>query len=295
MRKIDIVTPTFRLEVPLIELQVKSIVKYLDPNILNKYWVIWNDDSDFGNVKDRILAAGMSKIDIEFIDFKAIHSANIHGWRSQQLIKLLASKIVQEKNYLVLDSKNHLIRDVACDDFFSPAGKIKSYLHLVGPALKAHLSSSLAYFSQNINIDRDQVMQTTTPFVFDRDLVIELLSSDNFLKDFEKPDSLLTEFFSYYAFLKSKDIDENLYEYVPQMNATFFAGMPDIDNSFVRNTMNSVNEDRIKFLGFHRSNFHKNCNEQFKSWAFSRWIQFGLMKDIQECNMLWQSMLDLQD
>lgn len=51
----------------------------------------------------------------------------LHGWMSQQLVKLAADRVVETPAYVCVDSDTLLLRRVTADDFYTPDGRLHLY------------------------------------------------------------------------------------------------------------------------------------------------------------------------
>lgn len=132
MEGFDIVSLTYSniIDINLIKLQAISM-KYLDTSMVNNIFVVFNDKNDGRLVLED---TGLIEYYPENIRFKVKiiyvddlgKSYKYPGWESnwhtQQITKLVISNIVLSKYYLILDSKNHFIRDTNYFDFFNEDG-----------------------------------------------------------------------------------------------------------------------------------------------------------------------------
>lgn len=129
----------------------------------------------------------------------------VAGWRSQQSLKLLASRMVEAPNYLILDSKNHFIRPVTQDMLIAPDGRLLSHMYPAVTRFRAEFDNALAYFGVE-GIDPDlPILPTSTPFSVRTDIaralveVVEQREAMPFHRAFMR--QRFTEFYLYAAFL----------------------------------------------------------------------------------------------
>ena len=152
--KIDIISITFDLEIHLQILQILSIDIHFDKRSINNYYIIINSEKNYtylvSYLCDLCDLCDISKDlynKIIFIDANNIlpSTASFHKSRpdldlsylsylKQEILKLSIAKFVNTKYYLMLDSKNHFIRDVDITDFKQD---IYIYIHVFLRLLKA--------------------------------------------------------------------------------------------------------------------------------------------------------------
>jgi hypothetical protein len=109
---IDIVTVVFREELPVLRLQALSIALYVQPNELEKIYIIVNDDtvdtseidiSWWGSFQDRVVLVHRSAWAINYAE---------NGWLTQQLLKLQVTDLCTSKWSMILDAKTIFVRPV---------------------------------------------------------------------------------------------------------------------------------------------------------------------------------------
>ena len=212
LQKIDFCTLCFNDEIELKLLKLQAIsFRYVDYKIINNVIIFYNDN-------------GIDKINyiIKFYPIEIRHKVKIiyrdnfiklnkSNWRNQQLLKLLLCKIVSTKHYIVLDSKNHFIRNVYYHNFFKDNKPIL-YLSHPGSMIK-YYKNCLKYFNIKcpFNYDTNKFWEnrkliTTTPFVFITNEVRNLIKyiekrekklfSKFFLNNYN-----ITEFYFYSTYL----------------------------------------------------------------------------------------------
>ena len=195
---LDFVTVTFGEELGLLQLQARSFARYMPPGLVGQIVVVVNEGDDgeaFPHIREhvvplygchapKVLIVERSKLCGDY-GFK--HS----GWISQQVLKLLAGRLVQTKSYVVLDTKNHFTRPLKPKDFWASNGKLKhrranlaypkragffGWLTRPKPGkLPRRYVGSMAYFGLDPNIFAAACVPKTTPFPLNAQLVRELI------------------------------------------------------------------------------------------------------------------------
>lgn len=133
------------------------------------------------------------------------------NWYSQQAAKLYASHLVRSSVYVVMDAKNHFIRNVNAEYFFASSGRPYLDLFNHGISMLPFYDSCSEYFSRIISapsiVFTDSLRPTAaTPFTFLTSEVrrmIELIYDDQGadLYAFMQGEPGYTEFFLYACYL----------------------------------------------------------------------------------------------
>lgn len=200
------VTVVFEADLPLLELQARSIARHVPEGVFDEYLVIDNTRRGLSpRARRRIRAELGSHGDrLAFTSRSAFPAApTTSGWRSQQSLKLMAARQLTADHYVVLDAKNHFIEPTTRADFFDsasglPHGGIHSFeRHPLRPQLE-HVAAML-------RLDPATAVQrftaTVPPVVLDRRVVNEVVvdvgggEPDQFPGAFERAG--FTEFFLY--------------------------------------------------------------------------------------------------
>jgi len=87
---IDLVSVVFAEEIPLIEIQARSIDLYVPTELVDSIYVVVNDSKDICNqIQPHWWGKHEQKIKILHRNDLSVLSATMYGWDSQQLLKLL--------------------------------------------------------------------------------------------------------------------------------------------------------------------------------------------------------------
>jgi Family of unknown function (DUF6492) len=175
-----LVTVAHKLDYPLLQLQARSLARYLSPDFMDEIFVVADEGlrgsrewqkpllTDYGYLADKVHFLDAS-------DVAAIPN-NIDGWRSQQIMKLMVARVVSSDRYMVLDAKNHLVFPLS-PEFYENGDRIRS-MHMNYEALefRPYLESSLRYFGIAEDGMIRSFLPTITPFIFPTQVVNALIA-----------------------------------------------------------------------------------------------------------------------
>lgn len=206
---LSFVTVFFEAEVDLVELQARSLARFLRPSDVGRIIAIDNSARGLHPARRSRLINAYGKHGQKTAILRSSDVADIpptSGWISQQILKLLVHPLIQDRHYIVLDAKNHLIRPVSPRDFINPDGRARGASH----GYEAHpLRDDLDRILRYLDVDPlpwvSSFPVTHTPFVFETDLVAHLTdaiaarSGRDFASEFIEAG--LLEFFLYSGWL----------------------------------------------------------------------------------------------
>lgn len=272
----DFVTIFFndKTEIDLLRLQAMSM-KFVNKTIINNIYVIYNSSGSFdiNEIIDYYPKELKSKVKLIFNnEIDSCFSNNKSSWYNQQILKILISKIVESDYYLIMDGKNHFIRDVNFSDYFDETGKPFIFISYPGNMINYYYNC-LEYYESNCpfdykNKETQLKLVTTTPFLLKKKDVLEMINyveeKENlgFYDFFCKNQKKVTEFYLYSTYL----ICKNKLEDYSIKQANFRSIMGDIYaawNSYENIGINTLNNDFIKIFGLHRCALI-NMNEDYK-------------------------------
>lgn len=270
----DFVTLTFnnKIELELLKLQAISF-KYLDFNLINKIIIIYNDEGigEIDFIKKYYPENVQSKVIIIYRN-KIIKKNFVSSWYNQQYIKLHISKFVFAKYYILLDCKNHFIRETSLQDFFSNK-KPKLFLGNPGSMIK-YYKNSCSYFKIkdpfNYELNKNiKKLMTITPFIFIKDQVINMINyiekreNKNFYNFFINNKSI-TEFYLYSSYLIfSGNINKYKLEPMNDITVTIFNN-PNLAWNSYKNKKKAITNKNVKIFGLHRKAIEK-MNDEYKN------------------------------
>lgn len=207
--QLSFVTVTFEAEVPLLLLQARSMATFATRDLVAEIVVIDNTECGIRRRQhlDLLAAYGPLATCARIVRPEAITTGvpAASGWVRQQILKLMVSRSIATRQYVVLDAKNHLISSPTTDFFSAPDGRarVPTYSFVDHP-LRRHLEQVLRYTGlPDTHLDR--FTATVTPFVLDTARVVDMIagvehrSGRSFADEFVDHD--LTEFFLYSAWI----------------------------------------------------------------------------------------------
>lgn len=273
--RISLATTVYEAEVDLLVHQARSFARFLQDDSVTSVIVIDNTSRGLsaGNVRKLGSAYGRVWPRVEILrprDITYVPSST--GWRSQQILKLALARRIQTSHYVVLDAKNHLIRDFELGDYVGENGvsKVPAYSFIRHP-LRPSLEHVLEYVGLG-GVDLSSFSATTTPFPLDTKLVRSMLddiqtrSERSFEEEFLAND--LTEFFLYSAWVrKTQPNYESRVRDVPQTAVTIWPGQA--TDADVERLVERATRDGAGFFAVHRSAYPR-----LTSNASSRLVRF---------------------
>lgn len=258
---VEIHTVTFGGDVRLLELQALSIDRYLEHDKISKYRIIVNDKNEQdltkhieNFLKDHISFSLRKKVEIE--SASRYIKIGDDGWKDQQYLKLYSVQNSNSEWVIVLDSKNHFIKETTIGDFFD-GEKAKTYF--VNPSKEQipWLNKSLAFFC--VDGHSGTAMPTVTPYTMKPAVVDRMLNairSDYRTSGFENMFSSpalerASEFFLYFAYILKHGSINGLYSSAPRLCETLYTVWPQ-DRRIVERYLNSLINKEFNVFGLHR-------------------------------------------
>lgn len=192
--QIDFVTVVFAAEVPLLQLQARSLARYMNPSDVNAILIVVNDRdgpkctaaieeilADYGTLGERVrilqpedlirpgtrLPDRLRQAYLRLLKGSRRHTGwrGNRGWACQQAFKLLAAQAVRAPYTVVLDAKNWLMKPTGAKDFIAPDGR--PLTHTVQPAAKQRLWIEASFAALGGRWEGRIALPTTTPIVLD--------------------------------------------------------------------------------------------------------------------------------
>jgi len=120
----DLVIPFFERDLCKLKTTAKSL-SVNDPNgMFGDVYLLWvstKHSSEFSDELREAAEAISATHSVQLIEFTDLmeYTDSLSGWHAQQVLKLKAASLVKAPYYVVLDSKNTLIRPVEPDDLFT--------------------------------------------------------------------------------------------------------------------------------------------------------------------------------
>ncbi|CAH0138188.1 DUF6492 family protein [Roseomonas sp. CECT 9278] len=206
-RPLHLLTITHTPELAALRLQARSVARFLDPSHAGAIVVICNEPA-MAPFRDQFDAQVRPEYGAHARSVTLMHRDELaqprhwrHGWRSQQLLKLLASRHLAEGDVLVLDSKNHFIRPIAADSYRAPDGRLRTWRSHHRGHMEQYFRASVAAFDVPVEPHIDHWTPTVTPMAFPVADIRECLDAlyvrfgAEFHETFLASDCRMTEFF----------------------------------------------------------------------------------------------------
>jgi hypothetical protein len=236
--KMNLVTIFYRDDMSMMRLQARSLDRHVNPDQIDRILLIYNDDPEsFDQVAWQELkdlygshSAGIHLVDQRSFDIPP--GTGISGWSLQQVLKLQSFKFCTSEEIVILDSKNHFIRPVDRNTFFSKDGRPKNFFSLKFGQQKSWLRSSLAYFGNDPSISELEVPPTITPYAILSSTLADMCQEierreESVFRLFSRPDFGGTEFYLILSFLLSKNAQKDFSFFdAGETPATVFATWP---------------------------------------------------------------------
>ena len=284
---IDLVVVGFTGELRALKLQARSLRLYASEGMFTHIYIIVNDNafSAFRTYfETEILPEyGVHANCVELVDYRALTGKPIKktGWRSQQALKLLAARLVNAPQYLLLDSKNHIIRPIDSSTFVSIDGKLRMHQTAINPLFRSHFDAACTYFGVKDGYTIEQALPTTTPLIMSTRAVRQLLDNverrqlDGFMLFFLQNRSF-NEFYFYHAYLLSQpELFETIYQSRSKTAVVFFGGAAETPER-IKFLMPALDRQEICCTGVHRHILEVGLEENLQAIA-AMWRRFGLV------------------
>jgi hypothetical protein len=280
----DFVTIIFndKTEIDLLKLQAYSF-KFVDNTLINYIYIIYNDlvDINLDFIINWYPNQYQHLVKILYIkDWDNINNQWIikNPWQMQQLLKLFTSKYIFSDFYCVLDTKNHFIKKVNYNDFFNYDNDEKKYYIFTSIGSRSnsfYMNNSLNYFYGKKKINNDFIISMSSPFVFERKTVIDMI---NYIEKKENKHfgtffinlTQVTEFYLYSSYVLFSEKKNYCFKEIihtsihknPNESWTLY---------FINNKL--YNEENWKIFGLHRCSIN-DMSEDFKKLLLDMYMQF---------------------
>jgi hypothetical protein len=282
--KIELHSITFDGDLPLTEIQLKSIDRLFDHAKLERVVVHVNStkatfvrDHIERFARDELGHALYSALVITDQVAQDIALSGVNGWVTQQLLKLEAVAASTADWVIMLDAKNHFVHRCSPQDFFS-FGRAKINMTRVFPYWLQKINGARHAFGLPDVQEGAKVFPTITPFVMHPGVMREMLAAHK-----EKICDALTrgvgtEFFLYNAYIESRKLIDHLYSPTASgLCESLFTVSPQCHEA-VMATLTRIADNKVPMFGLHRNRI-PNLLDTEKAAIRSLWAPLGLTKD----------------
>jgi hypothetical protein len=278
---IDLITVVFRDELPLLQIQARSIERYVSG--INTITVVVNDSADVAELIDTAWWGKYQHcVQVTIRNFES----RVTGWESQQLCKLLSASCCNSDWSMVLDAKTWFVKLLDTADLFDQQGRPCSGLSGISP----HFEPSRQFVERYYDICMPQVIGPGgVPFVFHTKTVQSMIDNiENFVDFFQThlryPD-LVTEFHLYSGHvIKQHGSLDCLY------NTRSVLRVVNIDHSQLTefdNLLTSMQSSTVLTASVHRRLYSQMTAQQLLAWK-----DFLIVKELLQSSDLIQNKLN---
>lgn len=196
---LDFITVVYQAELPLLEIQARSLDLYIKPQDINQIVVVVNDTDEVAQyINPKWWGQHKDKVTITIAD-----TYPVTGWESQQLLKLLYASYSTQTWSMVLDAKTWFIKELELDKLFGTNGK--PWCGSV-PGLPNNFIQGRAFVEEYYNIKLPKIVGPNgVPFLFHTQTVKDMIAEfDNFVEFFSTNvcgPNCMTEFFLYSGYI----------------------------------------------------------------------------------------------
>ncbi|MBP0463167.1 hypothetical protein J5Y09_04530 [Roseomonas sp. PWR1] len=165
-----LVTITHSPELHALRLQARSIARFVEQDAATSVTVICNEP-DFHAFRAGFEAEVLPEYGVHRTNLTLAHRSALahpaswqHGWRSQQLLKMLAARHLPDGVMLVLDSKNHFIRPIGRESYVTDSGLLRVWQAQHRGHMEPYFRASMEAFDLPVEPHIDAWTPTVTPF-----------------------------------------------------------------------------------------------------------------------------------
>lgn len=267
---IDFATVVFQEELELLKVQAKSINLYCKQEPIDNIFVIINDTKD---ICDRVNLSWYrdlaSKVRVLHCSELTNVTYDMHGWDSQQLLKLLISVKSLSKYCFVLDAKTWFVKD-SMHSLLST----KDLANCVLMKMFDHFAQSAVFLSKYFDNDINHIIGPGgVPFAFHTDTVRSLVSYiehrenknfDEWFKEKVQYPSSITEFTLYSAYIQTNDLFQTIYSTKSNYNVINVA---DFQMNQIDQLMKEMHSKNTLTTSLHRNVYKFLSESQFYNWC----------------------------
>jgi hypothetical protein len=287
--KYVVVTVAHREDFGLLRLQARSMRLHLACDLADEIVIVENPAPGRPTAwRDRLRREyGDAASLVRFIDAREIAHIpdTTSGWLSQQILKLMVSRVLAADRYLVLDAKNHLVFPLT-RSALEAGGKLRSRLiSFEQHPIRTMFENAVRYFGLAPEDHVQAFLPATTPYGLPtrvvRELVVDLAEREN------RPFPLVflgigtTEFLLFGAFITAGHRVEELYDLSAVQYATVWEEIAARGTGEVGKLIAETEEGVLPFFAVHRRALPKlKDNDCLSIAAF--WQRRGLFPSISD-------------
>lgn len=257
-RRYTFVTVCFERDIGLLQLQARSMRMFCPADLIGEIIIVdnstlasvgWQDKvlHQYGDLARfvRVLSAG------QIVELPP----GTDGWYTQQILKVKVAAFVRTDRFVLLDSKDHLVRNIDRQFLETASGnpRTNGYSYADQP-MREFLERTLIYLGLDVSMHVKWFTRTTTPFIMLRDEAtkmveyIERRESKAFANVFLEKG--LSEFFLYSGYLALQQKLFEVYDITQPNGPTVW--VDNADEAGCRDIIGKVERSRSPFMAVHR-------------------------------------------
>ncbi len=182
MATIDVFIVTYAEELPLLRLCLRSLGAHLERSEVGNILIVINE-AESVPLKAQIMTESLSLLQdlapkLQLLDRKDFSQVEATGYCLQQIYKLEAARKVTTDLYVCLDCKNFLVGPTAFGDLLT-GGRPRYFLDPQdSQAHRVYMRNRyMSYWGVPEPYDGVLMVSMATPFIFERDLMIEMIEA----------------------------------------------------------------------------------------------------------------------
>ena len=207
---IEFVTVAFSGDLPLLDLQARSLAAFASPKLVAGVRIVINDPDDAACRQH--IAAQTAPLLGPLRDRLRVETAPMsgepgqQGWMVQQACKLDVARRIEAPHYVVLDAKNFLLRPITAKDLFF-RGSLARMPFSRQRGDPAWLADSLAFFDLDPALGEGRWPASVPPFPMRTEVVVRMIAEIerragcDLFRFFATKTDASTEFMLYIAYL----------------------------------------------------------------------------------------------
>ncbi len=265
--------------------------RFLQQSNVSKIYIIINDEDVVGTVGliEQLVLPEYGRFSpiVSIVDGSTLYASPVaaNGWRRQQSMKILISKLVQSKYYLILDAKNHFLRSSSTTDFVHEDGRMWSTRRKIDAPVNGFFWKSMRFCRLDPTLYREKAMPTVTPYVVRTDIVREIIEYVEkqcgvcFEEGFHAAGMDVTEFYLHFGYIiRYYSPIQNIYDFGDPLCASLFTRSPSTAEGFAR-VMKRLRSSSTLMFGLHRNRIGA-LSEAEQAMITRQWATSGLFDDV---------------
>lgn len=273
----DLVVISFERDIPLLNVFVKSVDKFVTENFFKNLWLVITDDTPI----EKFTEIRKSKFNWNIVYAKELFEVHqghgLSGYINQQLSKLCIAKKIKSDWYWLFDSKNFILKNISEQDLYS---ENRAYIGLGDPI--DYWQPGYLEVLNRFKLDYQTPIINTTPYPIHTSTMNLMLEE---VTDFQNLfcnlylDKKTCEFFYYNAFVFKKKMFDKLYHPHGRFRFTIWPAEledPESQPEVIKEKLEKQQDfNYIWCGGLHRTAVAAMNDIQKDKWAdFLVWIEF---------------------